>query len=480
MKFLAIAFVAVLAVVGASTLSANYLPPVADNSLSVHEYLAPVEEAPTNQTKLADDGYRYKTVRRLKYRQRRDVNELPASQYLPPVTNAEDSLNTEAVEPVADVKTQLADEGYRYKVVRRLKYRQRRDVNELPKNEYLPPTAESGDTTVVEVAEPVAEEQSKLANDGYRYKVVRRLKYRQRRDVNELPKNEYLPPTKEEAADTTVVKVAQSVPEAETQLANDGYRYKVVRRLKYRQRRDVNELPQIEYIAPSDSKDAPQNEYLPPVEEATESALSKSAEPTSEQATQLANDGYRYKVVRRLKYRHRRDVNELPQIQYLAPAASSKNEYLPPIVEAQDNALPKSTATTPEQDTQFSSDGDRYKVVRRLKYRQRRDVHELPQNEYLPPAAEVKETAVASEVAEPDTEDAATALANDGYRYKVVRRLKYRHRRDVNELPANEYLPPATMEGQPSIRQEPEVAAAVLTNNGYQYKIVRRLKYRRQ
>ncbi|XP_036317740.1 uncharacterized protein LOC118732733, partial [Rhagoletis pomonella] len=265
-RFLVIAF-AVIAVVGAATLPADYLPPVVDNSLPVQEYLPPPSaDAVDEQTLLANDGYRYKSVHRLKYRHRRDVNELPQNEYLPATEVAQESevieaaepadevkpaeaqviAVEEATEPAAEVKTELADDGYRYKVVRRLKYRKRRDVDELPQNEYLPPAEEGHETAVEEVSEPAAEVKTELADDGYRYKVVRRLKYRKRRDVDELPQNEYLPPA-EEAQETVVEEVSEPAAEVKTELADDGYRYKVVRRLKYRKRRDVDELPQNEY-----------------------------------------------------------------------------------------------------------------------------------------------------------------------------------------------------------------------------------------
>ncbi|XP_054085162.1 immunoglobulin A1 protease autotransporter [Zeugodacus cucurbitae] len=530
MRFLAIAF-AVIAVVRAATLPADYLPPVVDNSLPVQEYLAPVTDVAQDQTVLADDGYRYKAVHRLKLRHRRDVNELPENEYLPPAEEAQNSAVEESVEPAAEVKTDLADDGYRYKTVRRLKYRKRRDVDEVPQNEYLPPTEEAQESVVAEVAEsaePAAEEGTELAADGYRYKTVRRLKYRKRRDVDDVPQNEYLPPT-EEAQESVVAEVAESPePAAEegTELAADGYRYKTVRRLKYRKRRDVDEVPQNEYLPPTeeaqesvvaevaesadpaaeegtelaadgyryktvrrlkyrkrrDVDDVPQNEYLPPTEEAQESVVAEvaeSAEPAAEEGTELAADGYRYKTVRRLKYRKRRDVDELPQ-----------NEYLPPTEEAQESVVAEvaeSAEPAAEEGTELAADGYRYKAVRRLKYRKRRDVDEVPQNEYLPPTEEAQESVVA-EVAEP-TEPAAeegTELAADGYRYKAVRRLKYRKRRDVDEVPQNEYLPP-TDEAQESVVAEVAESAepaaeegTELADDGYRYKTVRRLKYRKR
>ncbi|XP_002060061.2 uncharacterized protein [Drosophila virilis] len=153
MKFFVIAF-AVIAAAAATSISTEYLPPV-DNNLEV---AAESIDAPVDQGLLSDDGYRYKTVRRLKLRHRRDVSEL-ANEYLPPVA--------EATQEIA-VETPLADDGYRYKTVRRV-IRRRRDVSELA-NEYLPPVEQA----VIDVpAEPTI-----LADDGYRYKTVRRLKLR--------------------------------------------------------------------------------------------------------------------------------------------------------------------------------------------------------------------------------------------------------------------------------------------------------------
>ncbi|XP_054734800.1 uncharacterized protein LOC129242266 [Anastrepha obliqua] len=408
--------------------SAEYLPPVDD------------ESAP-----LTEDGYRYKAVRRLKYRHRREV---PSEEYLPPV-----------VEPSADYippegpETRVADDGYRYKTVRRLKVHRKR--REAPSVEYLPPVTEPSPEYI-----PPESAETRVADDGYRYKTVRRLRYRarHRRDVSELPSlpsGEYLPPVDVELA-----------PELKTVLGDDGYRYKTVRRLKFRRHRRETEA--------ADEVDAPNGEYLPPSNDVAEEPEPKSAE--------LAQDGYRYKTVRRLKYRYPNcmafDCSVLQSkilrdlmlsklltvalalclvsltIAQSIPAESAEPavDYLPPVDE---NSAP------------VAEDGYRYKAVRRLKYRNRRDV---PSEEYLPP------------VTEPSPEylppgGAETRVADDGYRYKTVRRLRFRarHRRDVSELPSlpsNEYLPPVDVELAPELK-------TVLGDDGYRYKTVRRLKFRR-
>ncbi|XP_055912586.1 uncharacterized protein LOC129946426 [Eupeodes corollae] len=294
MKFFVV-LLAIAACTVAEQISNEYLPPLESTlSLPSNEYLPPLGNEPSGI--LADDGYRYKTVRRLKYRHRRDVNELPSNEYLPPVQQSF-APSQEYLPPTSAVfepETVLADDGYRYKTVRRLKYRHRRDVNELPSNEYLPPVQQSfaPSQEYLPPTSAVFEPETVLADDGYRYKTVRRLKYRHRRDVNELPSNEYLPPVQQSFAPSQeYLPPTSAVFEPETVLADDGYRYKTVRRLKYRHRRDVNELPSNEYLPPVQQSFAPSQEYLPPT--------SAVFEPE----TVLANDGYRYKVVRKLKYR---------------------------------------------------------------------------------------------------------------------------------------------------------------------------------
>ncbi|EDV95580.1 GH15700 [Drosophila grimshawi] len=194
-----------------NSVSNEYLPPVGEATQEI-AIEAPAQESAV----LADDGYRYKTVRRVIRRRRRDVNEL-SNEYLPPVGEATQEI---AIEAPAQESAVLADDGYRYKTVRRVIRRRRRDVNELS-NEYLPPVGEATQEIAIEAP---AQESAVLADDGYRYKTVRRVIRRRRRDVNELS-SEYLPPVEQAVID---------VPAEQTVVADDGYRYKTVRRLKYR------------------------------------------------------------------------------------------------------------------------------------------------------------------------------------------------------------------------------------------------------
>ncbi|KAI8118304.1 hypothetical protein CVS40_10054 [Lucilia cuprina] len=309
-----------------SQLDNDYLPPVEESQEkstedSVNEHLPPVEEVTTEanvevksvdqsgkSADLGGNGYEYRTVRRLKYRQRRDVSEIE-NEYLPPVEEETTETTTElkSVEEPEDTAV-LGDNGYEYRTVRRLKYRQRQIANE-----YLPPAEEETTEAAAElksVEEP--EDSALLGDNGYEYRTVRRLKYRQRRDVSEIA-NEYLPPAEEETTETTAELKSVDEPEDSAILGDNGYEYKSVRRLKYRQRRDLKKKS---------------------VDEPEDSAI-------------LGDNGYEYKSVRRLKYRQRRDV---------------ANEYLSPAQEEIGEAEPENSAI-------LGSNGYHYKTVRRLKYR---------------------------------------------------------------------------------------------------------------
>ncbi|XP_017053057.2 uncharacterized protein LOC108096185 [Drosophila ficusphila] len=452
--------------------SNEYLPPVPAPS---NEYLAPVEAAP--ETVLADDGYRYKTHKRVVVRRhRRDVNEL-SNEYLPPFQAAAPSNEyLPPVEAEAEPAHELADDGYRYKTHRRVVLRRhRRDVNELA-NEYLPPVQEAVAPSNEYLAPVEAASETVLADDGYRYKTHKRVVLRRhRRDVNELPSNEYLPPVP--APSNEYLAPVEAAPE--TVLADDGYRYKTHKRVVLRRhRRDVSHLPSNEYLPPAQA--APSNEYLPPVAAPVQVVAPAPApvqiaapvqlaapapvEVEAEPAHELADDGYRYKTHKRVVYRrHRRDVSELSN-EYLPPIAPS-NEYLAP-VEA-------------EPETILADDGYRYKTHKRVVVRRhRRDVNELPSNEYLPPVAPSNEYLAPVEAA-PET-----VLADDGYRYKTHKRVVVRrHRRDVNEL-SNEYLPPVqaapAAEYLAPVENSVEVAPAhVLADDGYRYKTHKRVVIRR-
>ncbi|KAH8365430.1 hypothetical protein KR093_000648 [Drosophila rubida] len=268
---------------------------------------APIEYAPVEEAapahELADDGYRYKTHRRVVLRRhRRDVSHLPANEYLPPQVAA----------PAP-----------------------------APSAEYLPPVQVAAPAPApvqiaapapVEYAAPVEEAvpAHELADDGYRYKTHRRVVVRRnRRDVSHLPSNEYLPPVQQEPTSEYLPPVSNVVDEysgvEQGNLANDGYRYKTQRRVVLRRhRRDVSHLPANEYLPPQvAAAPAPAPEYLPPVQVAAPAPIQVAAPapiqiaapapapvldvsvPVEEAAPahELADDGYRYKTQRRVVYR---------------------------------------------------------------------------------------------------------------------------------------------------------------------------------
>uniref|UniRef100_A0A1B0ATU8 Uncharacterized protein n=1 Tax=Glossina palpalis gambiensis TaxID=67801 RepID=A0A1B0ATU8_9MUSC len=322
--------------------------------------------------------------------------------------------------------------------------RQRRDVTEL--NQYLPPLQEQSFEVSNQYSAPQVEDSGFLANDGYRYKTVRRLRSRKRRDVSEL--NQYLPPTQEQSFEVSNQYLAPQIEESGF-LGDDGYHYKTIRRLRSRKRRDVSEL----------------NQYLPPAQEQSFEVSNQYLAPQIEDSGFLGNDGYHYKTVRRLRSRKRRDVSEL-------------NQYLPPAQEQSFEVSNQYLAPQIEESAFLGDDGYHYKTIRRLRSRKRRDVSEL--NQYLPPAQE-QSFEVSNQYLAPQVEDSGF-LADDGYRYKTVRRLRLRKRRDVSEL--NQYLPPSyesTYNGLSNEYLAPiESESTTLADDGYRYKTVKRFKVRRR
>ncbi|KAH8239422.1 hypothetical protein KR032_004210, partial [Drosophila birchii] len=182
-------------------------------------------EADPEGTVLGDEGYEYRTVRRLKlrHRNRRDVSHLqPARQYLPPskaylppaqevqaapeapaaddteevVSAAEPKVNreylppTEAAPPAAEETTeaapqeeeadvrvvdvptvsgQLLQDGYHYQQPAEMPAELREAARE-----YLPPVA-AGEEVIVEG--PAGGESAVLTSDGYQYRAVRRYRF---------------------------------------------------------------------------------------------------------------------------------------------------------------------------------------------------------------------------------------------------------------------------------------------------------------
>ncbi|XP_046805437.1 extensin-like [Lucilia cuprina] len=367
MKLFLISFT-LLATTWAQSLSSEYLPPTEEYSGAFSNAVETnfLENEPTHS--LADDGYRYKTVKRFRLRHRRDVSEL-SNSYLPPhaasapapsFSSAVESapapvfstpVSTETYEVEASEPApahSFGDDGYRYKTVKRYRLRRRRDVSELS-NSYLPPHAASAPapsfSSAVETAPapvysaPVATESYEVeasepapahsfGDDGYRYKTVKRYRLRRRRDVSELS-NSYLPPHAASApapvfssavetapapvysapVATESYEVEASEPAPAHSFGDDGYRYKTVKRYRLRRRRDVSELSN-SYLPPN-AASAPAPAYSTSVETAPASVYSAPAATesyevqASEPAHSFGEDGYRYKTVKRYRLRRR-------------------------------------------------------------------------------------------------------------------------------------------------------------------------------
>ncbi|XP_053947478.1 uncharacterized protein LOC128856109 [Anastrepha ludens] len=307
----------ILACVCAQAPSAEYLPPGANYGASASNVIENnfLDSEPYNT--LANDGYRYRTVRRFRLRHRRDVNEL-SSGYLPPQASAPEPAysvsspydNSGAYSVPAPVYTApstvydasydaaasepahiVAADGYRYKTVKRyrLRQRRRRDVSELASG-YLPPQASAPEPTY---SAPVSYENS---------------------GVYSAPNPVYTAPTPvyDASYDSAASEPAHIV-------AADGYRYKTVKRyrLRQRRRRDVSELasgylppqasaPEPTYSAPASYENvgaysAPSSVYSAPVQNNDLSYDVAASAP----AHSLASDGYRYRTIKRYRYRHR-------------------------------------------------------------------------------------------------------------------------------------------------------------------------------
>ncbi|SPP87109.1 uncharacterized protein LOC117589182 [Drosophila guanche] len=212
--------------------------------------------------------------------------------------------------------------------------------------------------------------------------------------------------------------------------------------LESRLRRDVSEL-----VAPAAAAAAPL-EYLPPG--ITEAALLEQQPlPVELEAeAQAEPEGYEYRTVRRLKLRHRnrRDVSHL----YLPPSQA----YLPPA----------DPPAAPIDDTEEVVSAVEPKLAR----------------EYLPPAELQEETTPLPEEPEQEqpeadvrvvdvpTEGGAGQLLQDGYHYQ-----------QPAEMPAElrEYLPPVQDEAVVVLEGPADGQSAVLANDGYQYRAVRRYRF---
>ncbi|KRF97743.1 uncharacterized protein Dwil_GK27552 [Drosophila willistoni] len=200
----------------------DYLPPVT-------EYLAPAELADATETSpLGDDGYEYRTVRRLKLRHRRDVSHLagPARQYLPPSNLYLPPLPTVAstVAPAPALAPAPVDDTEEVISAAEPK------VN----REYLPPSTEAPVEVETEAAPDAPTEvpevhSAQLLDDGYHYKQPNE----QPAELREAAPREYLPPVAAEdevpPVEEEEVVVVEGPSNGESAvLTKDGYQYRRV------------------------------------------------------------------------------------------------------------------------------------------------------------------------------------------------------------------------------------------------------------
>lgn len=209
----------------------DFVPPVTEYLPAIDDGVAAATELPS--AALGEQGYEYRTVRRLKLRHRRDVSHLPANQYLPPQPSNRylppAPVPTPAAAAPAPVQADDTEE-----VVSAVEPKVAR--------EYLPPVEEVQVTTeapvveteapavVEEVEQPVEEADIRVVDvptgslqaDGYHYKQPNE----QPAELKEAAK-EYLPPL---GADV----VAEGPADGESAvLTKDGYQYRAIRRYRF-------------------------------------------------------------------------------------------------------------------------------------------------------------------------------------------------------------------------------------------------------
>lgn len=204
------------------TVIADTEAPVADTVDAGEAVAAAEPEAMPESGVLGADGYEYRTVRRLKYRQRvrRDVSHLstkylpPSQSYLPPSGASDDSEVVSAAQPkVAPVYLPPAQEEVSSEAPIIVE-----DVEtEAPAVEE---EGEQPELRTQEGEEEVPQNSALLMDDGYHYK--------QPAEEMALPKAaeiEYLPPLEQGQTEA-------EGPEESAVLAKDGYHYRAIKRLR--------------------------------------------------------------------------------------------------------------------------------------------------------------------------------------------------------------------------------------------------------
>lgn len=301
-------------------------------------------------------------------------------------------------------------------------HRLRRDISEIlsePLNDYLPPVSEAAEPqniylspveSVSEPAEPVAEEiptaevnsavetevvdaateavpdATVLGENGYEYRTVRKLRFRQRRDVSHLNLG-YLPPVAAPKLANSYLPPQLDVPEGIPQL-----------KLANEYLPPVNEeLPVKERTTEAVETEAPETEAPTTAVPTTTTEAPTTTEAAPVESAVFADDGYHYRTPAVLP-----DLGLLPLVKVAepgaAPAAVTKTE---PLHEAEVETEPEAAVVQepePVEDTGAVIAAE-------------------PERAYLPLLEEG--------VVEAEGPDGETAtLLDDGYHYRVVKRVR--------------------------------------------------------
>lgn len=268
---------------------------VADEGTNAEVQMPESTQAPSEEPEMQDtavfgeNGYEYKTVRKLVVRSRRDVSHLqlnylppfepkqPSTKYLPPVSNKLSEKSKPVQEYLPPVATKEIEE-----VVSATEAPQ-------PSNEYLPPhsTEEPEEAPSTEAPEPIKEylppvKVESVSEAAPETKSNEELNI----ETTEAPAEETtVAPQKEEVMEA-VTEAAQQQEETAV-FADDGYHYK-----------QPNEVPselfaaeQEPILTPAD----PSPEYFPTLDE----GIVEVEGPSNGESAILAEDGYHYRVIKR-------------------------------------------------------------------------------------------------------------------------------------------------------------------------------------
>ncbi|XP_075161638.1 uncharacterized protein LOC142234396 [Haematobia irritans] len=267
----------------------SYLPPEITNHeelsmktgsaevITTEEQIPETTSQPIEETAiLGENGYEYKTVRKVVVRNRRDVSHLklnylppfeshqPSNEYLPPLSN---DLTEETTLPaheenqaamITEIPTEVPQPSNEYLPPHLQKETQEVKAKETPGpiKEYLPPQetessskpkvseevlSEPNETTtlvpqeddnseIIESAEP-QEDTAVLAEDGYHYKAPSEVPT-ELFSIQPEPIMENIPPSPEYLAPASDDSVENEHPNngESAALAEDGYRYRFVKR----------------------------------------------------------------------------------------------------------------------------------------------------------------------------------------------------------------------------------------------------------